>query len=472
MHLDDEVIQRLLHGEIPESSVLHLAECGECRRRLDQARLEEARIFALLEQADHPRPEISAASVAARPRSEAFRLRVARWAAVLLIGLGLAGAAYAIPGSPLRRWIGGLTRWISAGAPARRQPELPAPEALVTAGIGIAPGPRLIIRFASRAPGTLSVWATDGPEVAVRARGGTPAFTTEAQQLIIENRGVAADYDIEIPRRAPWVEIRTGARRLLLKQDDRIESDRVCHKPAASAVPLADTIAGDSAMRPTMTLIVALSLACNGSPTEPFEENLDISICHHSAGPFSATITNPYFPMTAGTRWSLEGGTTRLEITALDETEVVAGVATRVVEERETEGGALIEVSRNFFGQTQDGTVCYFGEDVDIYQGGVVVSHEGAWRAGAAGAVPGIFMPAQPAQGMAFRQEVAPGIAEDRVVIEAVNELVTVPFGTFTQTVRFLETTPLEPGASSTKVFARTLGPIVDDVLRLTGKTP
>ena len=225
-------------------------------------------------------------------------------------------------------------------------------------------------------------------------------------------------------------------------------------------------------MRRPVTLIATLSLACNGGPSEPFQENLDISVCHHTAGPFSATITNPYFPMTTGTRWTLEGGNTRLEITALNETETVAGIPTRVVEERETEGGTLAEVSRNFFVQTQDGTVCYFGEDVDIYQGGVVVSHEGAWRAGTAGAIPGIFMPASPQQGMAFRQEVAPGVAEDRVVIEAVNETVTVPFGTFTQTVRFLETTPLEPGASSTKVYARNLGPIVDDVLRLTGKTP
>lgn len=224
-------------------------------------------------------------------------------------------------------------------------------------------------------------------------------------------------------------------------------------------------------MRGIAAFTAILAVGC-GSSAEPFEENLDVAMCHQSAGPFSATITNPYFPIAAGTRWTLEGGSTRLEIAALDETEVVAEVTTRVVEERETEAGALVEVSRNFFVQTQDGTVCYFGEDVDIYQDGVVVSHEGAWRAGAAGAVPGIFMPAQPAQGMAFRQEVAPGIAEDRVVIEALNESVTVPFGTFSQTVRFLETTPLEPGASSTKVYARTVGPLVDDVLRLTGKTP
>jgi len=223
---------------------------------------------------------------------------------------------------------------------------------------------------------------------------------------------------------------------------------------------------------PAVSLIAALLLtaSCN-SPTE-FVENFDIAPCHQSAGPFSANVTNPYFPLAVGNQWVLEEGATRLEITVKNETETVVGIPTRVVEERETDGGQLVEISRNFLVQTQDGTVCYFGEDVDIYQGGVVVRHEGQWRAGTVGASSGVFMPASPAVGMAFRQEIAPGIAEDRVVITAVGESVTVPFGTFTQTVQFRETTPLEPGASSTKVYVRTLGPVVDGTLRLTGKTP
>ena len=232
---------------------------------------------------------------------------------------------------------------------------------------------------------------------------------------------------------------------------------------------------GTARSRPGSLLIPAAALAVAatcGSPTDSFVENLDISVCHQSAGPFSAAVTNPFFPLAVGTQWVLEGGPTRLEITVLSETELVAGVTTRVLEERESEAGNLVEVSRNFFAQTQDGTVCYFGEDVDIYQGGVVVGHSGQWRAGSAGAVAGVFMPASPAPGMAFRQEVAPGVAEDRVVIAAAGENVTVPFGTFSETVRFLETTPLEPGASSTKVYARNLGPLVDDVVRLTAKTP
>jgi hypothetical protein len=217
-------------------------------------------------------------------------------------------------------------------------------------------------------------------------------------------------------------------------------------------------------MRPIVLLCGAA--AC-GSGAEPFVENLDITVCAPSAGPFTLDIDNPYLPLAPGTALVLEGGDVRLAITVLDDSEMVAGVATRVLEERETEGGDLVEVSRNFFAQAPDGTVCYFGEDVDIYEGGVVISHEGQWRAGVAGALPGILMPPSPAAGMAFRQEVAPGVAEDRAVIEATGETVTVPAGTFTNTVRFLETTALEPGATSVKVFARDVGLIVDDAVRL-----
>lgn len=222
---------------------------------------------------------------------------------------------------------------------------------------------------------------------------------------------------------------------------------------------------------------LAVLLASCGSGTEPndFTETLDITVCDPSHGPFTLEVENPYFPLVVGSQSVLEGqdgGTAvRLEVTVLDQAETVAGVTTRVLEERETQDGELVEVSRNFFTQAPDGTVCYYGEDVDIYEGGAIVGHEGQWRAGVNSALPGIFMPASPAVDQAFRQEVAPGVAEDRVVITAVGESVTVPAGTFTATVRFRETTPLEPGATSIKVYAGGLGVIVDDVVQLTQRT-
>lgn len=222
----------------------------------------------------------------------------------------------------------------------------------------------------------------------------------------------------------------------------------------------------------TRTIVLLAGAVACGSGGDWFVETVDISVCAAAAGPFTPDVDNPYLPLLPGTRLVLKDGDLRLEITVLDDSETVAGVTTRVLEERETEGGELVEISRNFFAQAPGGSVCYFGEDVDIYEAGSVVSHAGAWRAGVNGAVPGVMMPALPAAGMAFRQEIAPGLAEDRAVIEAAGETVAVPAGTFSNTVRFLETTPLEPGSTSVKVFARDVGLIIDDGARLVSRVP
>ena len=65
----------------------------------------------------------------------------------------------------------------------------------------------------------------------------------------------------------------------------------------------------------------------------------------------------------------------------LDDTEMVDGIETRVVEEREYEDGKLVEISLNFFAMANEtGDVFYFGEDVDDYADGEVVGHGGQWR--------------------------------------------------------------------------------------------
>jgi len=197
------------------------------------------------------------------------------------------------------------------------------------------------------------------------------------------------------------------------------------------------------------------------------DDRLDISICAPDAGPFSTVIDHPFFPLPVGAQWVFEGEdeegvALHLEVTSFDETKTVAGVETRVIEERESEDGELVEVSRNYFVRAPDGTVCYYGEDVDIYEDGEIVSHDGAWLAGENGNLPGILMPAVPALGQIFQQEVAPGIAEDEAEIVATGETVEVPFGTFSDTIQFLETNPLD-GGTSDKIYARNVGLILDD---------
>ena len=93
-----------------------------------------------------------------------------------------------------------------------------------------------------------------------------------------------------------------------------------------------------------------------------------------------STGRNPYFILEPGYTLVLAGGGAQLTITVLNETKKVDGVETRVVEERETKGGQLIEVARNYFAiSKRTGDVFYFGEDVDMYKDGKIANHDGTW---------------------------------------------------------------------------------------------
>jgi hypothetical protein len=183
---------------------------------------------------------------------------------------------------------------------------------------------------------------------------------------------------------------------------------------------------------------------------------------------WTSTAKNPWFILEPGYTLALEGGGERLVVTVLGETRIVDGVETRVVEERESEDGELIEVSRNFFAASKKtNDVFYFGEEVDIYEGGKIVSHHGAWIAGKDGARFGLMMPGKPVVGMKHYQEIAPGAAMDRAEVVSLNETVRTPIGTFSDCLKVAETTPLEPGNREFKLYAPGVGLLQDGGLKL-----
>lgn len=177
---------------------------------------------------------------------------------------------------------------------------------------------------------------------------------------------------------------------------------------------------------------------------------------------------NDFFRLEPGYILVLETGKERLVITVLDETRLVDGVETRVVEERETRGGELVEISRNFFAfNTADRGVYYFGEEVDIYKNGRVVRHEGAWESGRNGARFGLMVPGRPTVGARFYQEIAPGVAMDRARVVSVDASIRTPAGEFKGCLELVETTPLEPLARDTKIYAPGIGLVRDGRLLL-----
>jgi hypothetical protein len=180
------------------------------------------------------------------------------------------------------------------------------------------------------------------------------------------------------------------------------------------------------------------------------------------------TGRNQYFVLEPGFQIILEGRNEKVSITVLDETTEVAGVTTRVVEEREWKNGGLVEVSRNFFAIcTETNDVFYFGEDVDIYKDGEVVKQSGEWRAGEGNAKAGMIMPGRPSVGLKHYQEIAPGVAMDRAEIVSLEETLKTPAGVFSGCLKTQETTPLNRLESEYKTYAPGIGLIQDENLLL-----
>lgn len=197
---------------------------------------------------------------------------------------------------------------------------------------------------------------------------------------------------------------------------------------------------------------------------EPFQEEFGLS--ERTLVP---TGRNTYFILEPGYQIVLESSNEKVAITVLDETKEVAGVTTRVVEEREWKNDQLIEISLNYFAIDEEtGDVFYLGEGVDDYKNGEVVAHAGAWLAGENGARPGLIMPGNPVVGMRYFQEIAPDVAMDRAEVVSVSETFETPAGTFSQSLRTKEGTALNKGQKEFKTYAPEIGLIQDEKLLLT----
>lgn len=176
-------------------------------------------------------------------------------------------------------------------------------------------------------------------------------------------------------------------------------------------------------------------------------------------------VDNEWFPLKPGTTLVYRGvkdgqhGTDIVHVTK--RARMVDGVLATVVEDTTTLDGRLSEHTLDWYAQDDAGNVWYVGERTAEYDRyGNVKSREGSWEAGVNGAEPGIFMPADPHVGDAFRQEFLPGQAEDHFEITNLDATITVPYATFTHAMRTKEWTPLEPGVRDAKFYVRGIGEV------------
>jgi hypothetical protein len=185
---------------------------------------------------------------------------------------------------------------------------------------------------------------------------------------------------------------------------------------------------------------------------------------------FSTTIDNPFLPLVPGTvmryRETGDDGTGRDVVRVTHRTKLVEGVRTVVVRDRAFLGGELVEDTFDWYAQDRRGNVWYFGENTKEYENGEVVSTAGSWKAGRDGARAGIVMKAHPRVGDTYRQEFAPGVAEDQATVLSRDAVVTVPYGSFRNVLRTKDFTALEPGTVENKFYARGIGSVLEKLVR------
>ena len=176
---------------------------------------------------------------------------------------------------------------------------------------------------------------------------------------------------------------------------------------------------------------------------------------------FTTHITNPYFRMPIGKKMVYEAiteeGTERIETLIPGWTKEIMGVETLVFWDRVYLDGELIEDTRDYIAQDKEGNVWYFGENVDNYVNGLLANHHGAWIGGIDGALPGIWMKANPKVRDEYRQEYYKGEAEDLGRVDAIDERITTPAGTFSECIKIFEWTPLE-SATGYKYHSKVAG--------------
>lgn len=238
---------------------------------------------------------------------------------------------------------------------------------------------------------------------------------------------------------------------------------------------------------PSLLLALAstIGLSCDNQPTQPTSTAPQPSQAAGSAaqpasntetafktpdfdpGDFVSVVDNRYFPLRPGTRFVYRGTedgepeTVITEVTHRQKT--ILGVKVVVVLDRVYLGGALKEKTLDWYAQDEDGNVWYFGEDTKEYENGKVVSTAGSFEAGKNGAKAGIIMLAHPHVGDRYQQEFARGVAEDRARVLSLHADVSVPYGSFHNCLKIVETTPLEPGAKGFKFHCRGVGLVKED---------
>jgi hypothetical protein len=215
-----------------------------------------------------------------------------------------------------------------------------------------------------------------------------------------------------------------------------------------------------------VTVAVVLLAGCGGGGSESEALPTGSEPAKLDPADFTTEIDNPYWPMAPGSHWiyreSENGDVQRVDVTVTDRTKRIAGIEARVVHDLVTKDGEKVEDTFDWYAQDKDGNLWYLGEDTKEYENGKVTSTEGSWEAGVDGAQAGVVVPAEPKQGLTYREEYYAGHAEDGAEVLGLEGKVQVPFGRFEDALITRNFSSIEPNVQELKFYARGVGPVLE----------
>lgn len=223
-----------------------------------------------------------------------------------------------------------------------------------------------------------------------------------------------------------------------------------------------------------IALAVATSVLVAGCGAAPEKrgpagvDGLEIPTPSADPGDFVDGVDNPWLPLTPGSTWVYEataGDEAAITVTVAEETREVRGVTTTVVHDVMTDAdGDVVEETYGWFAQDRAGNVWHFGEDTTTYDNGRADT-AGSWEAGLDGARAGVVMLAKPRLGDGYRQELLAGTAEDQATVVSLDGRVVLDLGTYEGTLQTEVTTPLEPGLTVHRYYARDVGLVYQETV-------
>jgi hypothetical protein len=220
---------------------------------------------------------------------------------------------------------------------------------------------------------------------------------------------------------------------------------------------------------PFVAAAVVLLAACGGGSKSSAGSQLPTGSEPAKLDPadFTTEIDNAYWPMSPGSRWVYRevenGDVQRVTVNVTDRTKTIDGIEARVVHDLvTTPDGEKVEDTFDWYAQDKDGNLWYLGEDTKEYEDGRVVSTEGSWEHGVDGAEAGIIVPAEPKQGLTYREEYYAGHAEDAAEVLSVEGKVQVPYGRFGNAMITRNFSGIEPNVEELKFYAKGVGPVLE----------